>query len=77
MKKILLVAAIMGMACFTFGQQQQTASKDTKDTKCSKACMKSCGDKNCKKGDACCTKGGKKTTSATSTTSTTTTSDKK
>jgi len=68
MKKLFLAAAFIGMTGFAFGQQATSAT--SKDTKCSKACMKSCGDKGCKKG-ACCTKDGKKATT------TTTTSDKK
>jgi uncharacterized protein HemX len=75
MKKIFLAAAIIGMSGFAFGQQQQTASA-SKDSKCSKSCMKSCGDKSCKKG-SCCTKDGKKATSSNSASSTKAASDKK
>ena len=62
MKKLFLIIAVAGMTGLAFGQQQQTATT-SKDGKCTKACMKSCGDKSCKKG-SCCTKDGKKTGSA-------------
>lgn len=73
MKKLFLTVAVLGMTGMAFGQQQQSAS-NSKNTKCSKACMKSCGDKSCKKG-SCCAKDGKK--SASSTSATAPASDKK
>ena len=68
MKKIFLTIAVVGMTGLAFGQQQQTATT-SKDSKCTKSCMKSCGDKSCKKG-SCCTKDGKKTSSTATSTAT-------
>lgn len=72
MKKLFVAAAILGMTSFAFGQQ---AASTSKDSKCSKACMKSCnGDKSCKKGS--CAKDDKKASTA-STTTTSKSNDKK